>query len=653
MSAHQKRLGILNRLLAGLLLILMVALAGGAALRESVTIDEVSHIGAGVSYLQKLDLRMNPEHPPLPKVLAALPLVLRGARADYSHISWTFSEKFFPAFFGQWVFGESLLERWNEPKTTLAWARLPMLLLTLALGCVVYVYAQRLGGPWAGLLCLAVYVSTPAFLTFGPLVHTDVAVTLFSVLALWTFAEIWQEPNRKNVLAFGLSLAGALLSKFTAAILFIAFAAFALSLRWRAVPAQPENKVELREWRRTRWRATLKGILWAAAAVYVFYFIFSLQQPTNALYRIGNGPLALILRRLLMPPFLYLRGVFWVVITGRRSTFVLGHAYPHGVWFYFPTVFVLKSSIAYLILLFLTGVAGITRKVLGKTSAAIIPARVAVHWRVLGGSLLVFTGVCLVSPLEISIRHFSVPLALLILMLAPIPRMLSELGDRSPIAATLGAGVIVALAASCLFTAVRIYPNYFPYMNALSFGRPAYVLVNDSNVDWNQSLPEVKRFAETHGLTRIGLDEYGFSDPTVFVPQAKPWNCQSPTPQDEGQWVTLSANFILDGHNCAWLLQYPREALAGGSMYAVRLPAQIPAAGSPGGPPLPSAYRQFGGITIPFDLRVFFMHVFQNPNDLPQAVEWMQAAFAAASKSPAQPLPKPPWNSTEMEALPK
>jgi predicted membrane-bound dolichyl-phosphate-mannose-protein mannosyltransferase len=50
----------------------MALLAGGAARRESVTIDEVAHVAAGVSYLQKLDLRMNEEHPPLAKVLAAL-----------------------------------------------------------------------------------------------------------------------------------------------------------------------------------------------------------------------------------------------------------------------------------------------------------------------------------------------------------------------------------------------------------------------------------------------------------------------------------------------------------------------------------------------------------------------------------------------------
>src|SRR5713226_7004377 len=250
MNGGGKTWPIPSHLLAGLLLALMAVLAGGAALRESVTVDEVSHIGAGVSYLQKLDLRMNPEHPPLAKVLAALPLVLRGVRADYNHISWTFSEKFFQAFLGQWVFGEWLLEKWNEPKTVLAWARLPMLLLTLALGYAVYAYARRLGGAWGGLLCLSVYVSTPAFLTFGPLVHTDLAVTLFSLLTLWSFAETWQNPSRKNTMIFALSLAGALLSKFTAGILFFAFVAFALSTRWRAVPGQALGNPEERAWRR-------------------------------------------------------------------------------------------------------------------------------------------------------------------------------------------------------------------------------------------------------------------------------------------------------------------------------------------------------------------------------------------------------------------
>ena len=177
-------------LLAVLLLALMAILAGGAALRESATIDEVAHLGAGVSYLQKLDLRLNGEHPPLAKVLAALPLVLRGVRTDYSDISWSFSNGWFSAMLGEWAWGHYVVLNWNDPASVLLWARAPMLLLSLALGLCICVFASRLGNPWAGVLCLAAYVTTPAFLVFGPLILTDITVTFFSLLTLWCFASL-------------------------------------------------------------------------------------------------------------------------------------------------------------------------------------------------------------------------------------------------------------------------------------------------------------------------------------------------------------------------------------------------------------------------------------------------------------------------------
>jgi hypothetical protein len=179
-----------------------------------------------------------------------------------------------------------------------------------------------------------------------------------------------------------------------------------------------------------------------------------------------------------------------------------------------------------------------------------------------------------------------------------------------------------------------------PYLNALSLGRPAYTLVNDSNVDWNQSLPEVRRFAEQQGLSKIDLDEYGFSDPSVWVPQAQLWNCQKPASEDGGKWVTLSANLILDGHYCAWLLQFPHQPLAGGSMYAVHLPPQLAPAGTAGGPPLPTAYREIGG--APFDLRDLFTYANQHPDKLPEITEWTQAVFQSYNKPQTSP-PPPPW----------
>src|SRR6202162_6023979 len=145
-----------SRVLAAvaLLLAMMAVLSGGAARRESVTFDEIAHIAAGVSYLQKLDMRMNEEHPPLAKVVAVLPLVLRGVHADYSHLSWTFSGKMFYQFLGEWVFGDWFLMRWNDPHSTILWARAPMLLMTLLFGLLLYMYGSRLGNAWGGLLCL-------------------------------------------------------------------------------------------------------------------------------------------------------------------------------------------------------------------------------------------------------------------------------------------------------------------------------------------------------------------------------------------------------------------------------------------------------------------------------------------------------------------
>jgi len=627
--------GTIFSIVAGVLLILMAVLAGGAALRESVTVDEVAHIGAGLSYLQKLDLRFNEEHPPLAKVLAALPLVLRGTHADYSHISWTFSDAFFPAYLGEWVFGDWVRTKWNDPVSVLAWARVPMLVVAVILGWVLFVYARRLGGDWAGLLCLSVYVSTPAFIAFAPLVHTDMAVTLFSLMTLWRFAEIWQNPSRRNAIVFAICLAAALLSKFTAIILFFAFIAFALSTRWRAVSGQPTDKPETRAWRRLRWRVTLQGILWAALIVYLFYFIFSINQPTSALDRLGHGAATEPLRRLLMPPWLYLRGVLLVLVTGSRPTFILGHGYPHGVWFYFPVLFLFKSALGFLGLLALALGFGVTQKRGDEANTQAIPKEFAIHWRALWVALIVFTGFCLLSRLDISIRHFSIPLILLILLLAPLPRMIERLRHSAPNAARLVAALAVVLTLSCLFTAVRTYPFYFPYINALSFGRPGYALVNDSNLDWNQSLPEVEAFAEQYGLQSIALDEYGFTDTAVDVPQAHIWDCQRPTAADDGQWVAVSANMIMDGHNCIWLMQYEHVSLAGGSMYAVHLPNHIPEAGSSGGPPLPSEFREFGG--APFDIRSFFLNVIHHPEKLPQAWEEMQARFKSMNKPKSNP----------------
>lgn len=618
-------------ILAALLLLMMAILAGGAARRESVTVDEVAHVGAGVSYLQKLDYRMNEEHPPLAKVLSAIPLVIRGVHADYTHTSWTFSAAFFREYLGEWVFGHALLTQWNDPYETLLWARIPMLMLMLALGWALYAYGTRLGDAWGGLLSLLAYATMPAFLVFGPLVLTDVAVTLFVVLTLWTFANMWQEPSRANVVKFGLAFAGALLSKFSAGLLFFCFLAFILSLRLCPAGLLPVGKIERRAWRRKRFWSLVKGTLLAGVVVYAVYLVLSWNQPTDSFNVIKRFPSSPVLRRMLMPVWEYLRGVIGFAFGASRPTYVLGHSYPHGVWFYFPVVFAFKSPLAFIGLLLLALITFAFAKLRLKSEFSVADG-MGLHWRALWMFFLIFTAACMLSRLDLSIRHFSVPLALLILSLSALPRMIASLRQSDWRVASGARWATVGLALVLVFTAVRAYPYYFPFLNSLSMGRPGYALVNDSNLDWNQALPEIERLVQQRGLKHVLIDEYGFSEPEVYVREAQFWDCQEPAPSDAGQWAVVSAGMINDGHNCLWLMNYPHETLVGGSMYGFQLPQTIPAQGAPEGPPLPVDRRNFGGMPGQQDFRLMFLNCLRDPGQLQPTMERIQAEFQAQAK---------------------
>jgi hypothetical protein len=65
-------------------------------------------------------------------------------------------------------------------------------------------------------------------------------------------------------------------------------------------------------------------------------------------------------------------------------------------------------------------------------------------------------------------------------------------------------------------------------------------------------------------------------------------------------------------------------------MYAFHLPATIPAAGAPGGPPLPAAYRYLGG--APFDWRGIFHRAISDPNQMQEIFDDMMKTYAAMQK---------------------
>lgn len=295
-----------------------------------------------------------------------------------------------------------------------------------------------------------------------------------------------------------------------------------------------------------------------------------------------------------------------VAVSSSRQTYLFGQVHSHGVPYYFPVVFVLKSTLGFLALLVIAAVSGLIRK-----TRAIADAY-RDHWRVLCVGFFVFLAACLLSQLDISIRHFMVPIALLILMLAPLPRTIGTL----PWPRAWQASAVLAVI--CSFAAVLMaYPYLFPFVNSLAFGRPVYFLVNDSNVSWNEGLPALEQFVREQHLTSIALDWASINDPAIVLPEARIWDCQNPTSEEAGQWVAVTAISLLENKNCGYLLQYPSRPIAGGGFYAFKLPTPAP--------PGPSDRRIMWG--MPLDTRTWIINLERHPEQVPAEMQAMMTQY--------------------------
>src|SRR5881296_226518 len=75
---------------------------------KSPTFDEPAHIGAGLSYLETGEFKVNLQHPPLLKEIGALPLWLMGARFPFTAETWkNVGDR--PRAYFQWELGRDII----------------------------------------------------------------------------------------------------------------------------------------------------------------------------------------------------------------------------------------------------------------------------------------------------------------------------------------------------------------------------------------------------------------------------------------------------------------------------------------------------------------------------------------------------------------
>ena len=204
----------LNWILLAVIVSVSFGLMLNASLQESATMDELAHIPAGYGYVKYLDYRLNPEHPPLVKAIAALPLLFKNLGFPTDKPAWQTDIN------GQWVAGAQFLyESGNNADEIIQWSRLGPMLLTIILLIFIYVWTKELLGRWWALMPTFLFGLSPTVLAHGHYVTTDIGAALGIFVALYYFIKFLSSPSKEHLLFAGIAFGIAQLLKFSAVLL--------------------------------------------------------------------------------------------------------------------------------------------------------------------------------------------------------------------------------------------------------------------------------------------------------------------------------------------------------------------------------------------------------------------------------------------------
>jgi 4-amino-4-deoxy-L-arabinose transferase-like glycosyltransferase len=479
-----QKLKIPARALAAGLIILQMVLVAIIVHGESLTFDEGNHIFSGYMMWHSGDYGLNPEHPPLVKLVATMPLL---------------SEKLWVPPLQQRMFkteayrdGRDFMERNDGPNHRLLFRmRLAAGIFAAGLSLVVFLIGSRFFGEFAGLLALLLIVFEPNVLAHSDLVTTDMGITCLLLTTIYAFYCYARRPSLIRLLLTGLAAGLTLSAKHSGILLAPILPALALVEIAYAAPDQ-----------RKRLAGQLFGgiaavTVLAVAVLWAFYGFRYAARPAGLVLNPTLNEYAAPLTgvnswvighfahwRLL--PESYLMGMTDIHYAAQQyPIFLLGHDYAHGVWWYFPVALSIKTSLGLMGLLILAGTAFFTGQLRKRRELAYLAVPGAIY-----------LSVAILSGMNIGIRHvlFLYPVAAL--LAAAGLTALAQQGQRQ---ARKWAWVGGALVAFHVVSALAVFPAEMAYANEAWGGTPnAHKYLSDSSVDWAQQLPHVRQWVDAH-----------------------------------------------------------------------------------------------------------------------------------------------------------
>ena len=477
---------------------------------ESQTFDEPAHLYAGYSYWLRSDFGINPEHPPLVKLVASLPLL--ADKPAYPEPT----NRFFRA--DSALGGMRLLGR-PAAGRLLSHARTAVSVFAFLLAVLLTVAAREMFGETVALFALALFVFDPLLVAHGPLLGTDVGATCCIFAAVYAFYRYVKRPLLVRLgvcaVAAGLSLA----AKHSAILIFPILMLLAVTeVVWHRPAADPEgtNPPDPQSWRWRAVRMVVSLVVIAAVSVTILWAFYGFRYAARPGGAQITPPTAVYLQGLHHPveartigfaerhhllPEAYLYGLTDVTILSQdgRVMYLFGKMYPQGRWFYFPAAFLIKSTIGFLLLLLLI-----------PFSKALWRSDVRREVLFLGIPPVLFVGAALTSKLDIGIRHAMPAMPYLIVLAAAGAVSLA----RQSRAATWAVSILLVLHVT---SSLHAFPNYLPYSNEF-FGGPSgtYRVLSDSNVGWGGGLKALDAELTKRHITECWLGYSALPDPANF-----------------------------------------------------------------------------------------------------------------------------------------
>jgi 4-amino-4-deoxy-L-arabinose transferase-like glycosyltransferase len=471
-----------------------VALAFTSLRGDSATFDEPAHLSAAWSHLARGDYRMSPDHPPLVKHLAALPLLFLSVQMPPQDPAWQLRRTH--------EFGRRLLFRWNDGQRLLVASRCAIVGLGLALMAAVSVSARKRWGRAAGLLALLLCAFSPDVLAHARLVTTDLGAALFIFLAVMACERLAERPGRGRLVVAGLAVGAAFASKFSALVLVpvLLLLGALMVVRHRATAARVAVAL-------AAMAALTVAVLWTA---YGFHARFSPDPAVNASFdwKRMEPPQAIVrapvnaARALSLLPDPYLYGFLrFFRHSEARPAFLMGKHSDHGFWYFFPVSFALKTPLPLLVLLLLG---------LALRATPGLPRAGPFVWV----PVVVYALLTLTRGINIGHRHL-LPLYPFLFVLAA--RAGAWAVQRWCAGARWPGALVTLLAAWFVAGTVRVHPHYLAYFNEAAGGPGnGYRLMVDSSLDWGQDLLRLRHWAEGHATPALKLSYFGTADPEYY-----------------------------------------------------------------------------------------------------------------------------------------